>query len=78
FVWGAREAESVSTPRVAGRARSRKPRTRAATRWSLTLPRPLTLAGVGWHRAVSFQNFPTGASPRKEVTGGGDASLVLV
>ena len=46
FVWGAREAESVGegvrAPRAAGRARSRKPPTRAATRWSLTLPLPLT------------------------------------
>ena len=50
-VGGRREAEAsgkgVSAPRVAGRARSRKSRTRAATRWALTLPRRLTLADLG-------------------------------
>ena len=50
FVGGAREAESVGQGRgrTAGRARSRKPPTRAATCWALTLPRPLTLAGLSW------------------------------
>jgi hypothetical protein len=51
FVWGAREAGRVGRGRerstfVASRTRSREPLTEAAYRWSLTLPRPLTLAGL--------------------------------
>jgi hypothetical protein len=51
FVWGARDAglvgrESERSTFIASRTSSREPHTQPAYRWSLTLPRPLALAGL--------------------------------